>query len=97
MSGYRHGVCVSALLRAAPTLVNLCVHHDLDLGNGGANHVDPFLMNGGRIFAAGWSCWRSKCRPLSKRSIETLVDLVEIKLSCLDVFDREDAREKSLP
>lgn len=32
---------------------------------------------------------------LSKRSIETLVDLVEIKLSCLDVFDREDAREKA--
>ena len=23
------------------------------------------------------------------------VDLVEIKLSCLDVFDREDAREKA--
>lgn len=32
---------------------------------------------------------------LSKRSIETLIDLVEIKLSCLDVFDREDAREKA--
>jgi hypothetical protein len=32
---------------------------------------------------------------LSKRSIEALVDLVEIKLSCLDVFDREDAREKA--
>jgi hypothetical protein len=30
---------------------------------------------------------------LSKRSIETLVDLVEIKLSCLQVFDRDDARE----
>jgi hypothetical protein len=30
---------------------------------------------------------------LSKRSIETLLDLVEIKLSCLQVFDRDDARE----
>jgi hypothetical protein len=30
---------------------------------------------------------------LSKRSIETLMDLVEIKLSCLQVFDRDDARE----
>ncbi len=32
---------------------------------------------------------------LSERSIETLLDLVEIKLSCLEVYDREDAREKS--
>ncbi len=32
---------------------------------------------------------------LSQRSIETLLDLVEIKLSSLEVFDREDAREKS--
>jgi hypothetical protein len=32
---------------------------------------------------------------LSQRSLETLLDLVEIKLSCLEVFDREDAREKS--
>jgi len=32
---------------------------------------------------------------LSQRSIETLLDLVEIKLSCLEVYDREDAREKS--
>lgn len=30
---------------------------------------------------------------LSKRSIETLLDLVEIKLSCIQVFDRDDARE----
>jgi len=30
---------------------------------------------------------------LSRRSIETLVDLVEIKLSCMQVFDRDDARE----
>lgn len=30
---------------------------------------------------------------LSKRSIETLLDLVENKLSCIEVFDREDARE----
>jgi hypothetical protein len=32
---------------------------------------------------------------LSQQSIETLLDLVEIKLSCLEVYDREDAREKS--
>ncbi|HUL04867.1 MAG TPA: hypothetical protein VLV76_00945 [Candidatus Acidoferrum sp.] len=32
---------------------------------------------------------------LSERSIETLLDLVEIKLSCLEVYDREDAREKA--
>ncbi len=30
---------------------------------------------------------------LSKRTLETLIDLVEIKLSCIEVFDREDARE----
>ena len=30
---------------------------------------------------------------LSARSIETLMDLVEIKLSCLQVVDRDDARE----
>lgn len=30
---------------------------------------------------------------LSKRSIEALLDLVEIKLGCMEVFDREDAKE----
>jgi len=30
---------------------------------------------------------------LSKRSITTLLDLVEIKLSCIEVMDREDAKE----
>ncbi|MEK9966908.1 MAG: hypothetical protein ACPGQ5_12315 [Alphaproteobacteria bacterium] len=30
---------------------------------------------------------------LTKRSVETLIDLVEIKLSCLQVFDRDDAKE----
>jgi hypothetical protein len=30
---------------------------------------------------------------LSPRSVETLIDLVEIKLSCLDVQDREDREE----
>lgn len=30
---------------------------------------------------------------LSRRSIETLVDLVKIKLSCMQVLDRDDARE----
>lgn len=30
---------------------------------------------------------------LSLRTLETLIDLVEIKLSCMEVFDRDDARE----
>ena len=30
---------------------------------------------------------------LSKRTIDTLTDLVEIKLSCIEVHDRDDARE----
>ncbi len=30
---------------------------------------------------------------ISKRPLETLVDLVEIKLSCMEVHDRDDARE----
>lgn len=30
---------------------------------------------------------------LSKRSLETLLDLVEIKLSCMEVWDRDDRRE----
>ncbi len=30
---------------------------------------------------------------LSPRAIETLTDLIEIKLSCMQVYDREDARE----
>lgn len=30
---------------------------------------------------------------MSQRSLETLIDLVENKLSCLEVFDRDDARE----
>ena len=33
---------------------------------------------------------------LSKRAIGTLLDLVEIKLSTIQVFDREDAREQAL-
>ncbi len=33
---------------------------------------------------------------LSKRCIETLVDLAEIKLSCMEITDREDMREKEL-
>lgn len=32
---------------------------------------------------------------LSKRSVETLLDLVEIKLSCMEVWDRDDQREAS--
>jgi len=30
---------------------------------------------------------------LSKRSVEMLLDLVEIKLSYMDILDREDARD----
>ena len=30
---------------------------------------------------------------LTNKAIETLIDLVEIKVSCLEVIDREDARE----
>ena len=30
---------------------------------------------------------------LSKRTLETLIDLVEIKLSCMEIVDRDDARE----
>lgn len=33
---------------------------------------------------------------LSPRSLEALIDLVEIKLSCLDVFDRADRKEQIL-
>ncbi len=29
---------------------------------------------------------------LSKKSVETLIDLVEIKLSCIEVFDSHDTR-----
>ena len=31
--------------------------------------------------------------PLSTPTIDTLIDLVEIKLSCVEVWDREDKRE----
>jgi hypothetical protein len=30
---------------------------------------------------------------LSRDAVETLIDLVEIKLSCFEVYDRDDARE----
>ena len=30
---------------------------------------------------------------ISKRTLDTLIDLVEIKLSCVEVYDRDDARE----
>jgi hypothetical protein len=29
---------------------------------------------------------------LSKNSVETLIDLVEIKLSCVEIYDNEDSR-----
>jgi hypothetical protein len=31
---------------------------------------------------------------LSRQSVENLLDLVEIKLSCIQVLDREDQREQ---
>ena len=31
---------------------------------------------------------------MTSKSVETLIDLVENKLSCLEVWDREDARER---
>ncbi len=33
---------------------------------------------------------------LSRKSIETLLDLVEIKLSCFQVHDQEDTRELTM-
>ena len=30
---------------------------------------------------------------ISQRTLDTLVDLVEIKLSCLEIYDREYSRE----
>lgn len=33
---------------------------------------------------------------ISKRSVDTLLDLVEIKLNCMQVLDREDAKELAL-
>lgn len=33
---------------------------------------------------------------ISKRSVETLLDLVEIKLNCVQVLDRDDAKELAL-
>lgn len=30
---------------------------------------------------------------LSRKSVEVLLDLLEIKLSCIEINDREDARE----
>ena len=32
---------------------------------------------------------------LSRRTVEMLIDLVEIKLSCLEVLDRADEREQA--
>jgi len=30
---------------------------------------------------------------MTQRSLDTLIDLVEIKLSCLEIYDKDDARE----
>ncbi len=32
---------------------------------------------------------------ITRRSLETLIDLVEIKLSCMEVYDKDDTRELS--
>jgi hypothetical protein len=32
---------------------------------------------------------------LSRQTVETLIDLVDNKLTCMEVFDRDDAREQS--
>lgn len=32
---------------------------------------------------------------ITRRSLETLIDLVEIKLSCMEVYDKDDSRELS--
>jgi len=32
---------------------------------------------------------------LSRKSIDTLIDLVENKLGCMEVYDRDDSRELS--
>jgi hypothetical protein len=49
-----------------------------------------------RLMVNSTDVWEARTMSvLSQRSIETLLDLVEIKLSCLEVYDREDAREKS--
>jgi DNA replicative helicase MCM subunit Mcm2 (Cdc46/Mcm family) len=37
-----------------------------------------------------------KPMPLTRRSVEALIDLVEIKLSCMQVMDRDDAREVAI-
>ncbi len=37
--------------------------------------------------------FREENMNLSRKSIETLLDLVEIKLSCFQVHDQEDTRE----
>ena len=34
---------------------------------------------------------------LTGRSLEALMDLVEIKLGCVEILDREDAREVKAP
>lgn len=44
----------------------------------------------------GGSSERGTAMTMSRRCIDTLIDLVEIKLSCLEVTDREDMREREL-
>lgn len=33
---------------------------------------------------------------MSRKCVETLLDLVEVKLSCIEIYDREDRREVKL-
>ena len=35
----------------------------------------------------------SRAPSVSRNTVELLIDLVEIKLGCVEIYDREDARE----
>ena len=66
---------------------------------GGAKHgtIHQFLSMKGQNFEPySMIAMAERAMPLSKRSIEMLLDLVEIKLGCLEVCDREDEREHSI-
>lgn len=45
----------------------------------------------GDIVIAGNGGWN-----LSRQAVEMLIDLVDNKLTCMEVFDRDDAREQNL-
>lgn len=57
------------------------------------------MMSGigkGQAPPPGLSETRGNAMTMSRRCIDTLIDLVEIKLSCLEITDREDMREREL-